>query len=119
MRTRRNLTAREIPQKGNVRTVGVVYSFSDTRSDSFFGDSLFSKETNSRPEAGMPTLPSLTMSLAPMSRPLASLPVQCTYATDKRERTPPAGLPHCVGGGERGTLCGRNGWRALVKEARR
>jgi hypothetical protein len=45
------------------------YSFSDTGSDSFFGDSLFSKETNSRPEAGMPTLPSLTISLAPMSRP--------------------------------------------------
>jgi len=59
----------EIPRKGNVRTVGAVYSFSDTGSDSFFGDSLFSKETNSRPEAGIPTLPSLTISLAPMSRP--------------------------------------------------
>ena len=33
------------------------YSLSDTGSDSFLGDCLFSKEISFRPEAGTPTLP--------------------------------------------------------------
>src|SRR5258708_10519565 len=49
------------------------YSFSDTGSDSFFGDFLSNKETSSRPEAGMPTLPSRTISLAVGLRPYSFL----------------------------------------------
>ena len=45
------------------------YSFSDTGSDSFFGDFLSSREINSRPEAGTPTLPSRTICLALRARP--------------------------------------------------
>ncbi len=45
------------------------YSFSDTGSDSFFGDFRSNKETSSRPEAGTPTLPSRTISLALRLRP--------------------------------------------------
>ena len=45
------------------------YSFSDTGSDSFFGDFLSNGEINSRPEGGTPTLPSRTISLALRLRP--------------------------------------------------
>ena len=46
-----------------------LYSLSDTGSDSFLGDCLSNKEINSWPEAGMPTLPWRTISLALRSRP--------------------------------------------------
>jgi hypothetical protein len=41
----------QIPPRGG-------YSFSDTGSDSFFGDFLSNEEINSRPAAGTLTLPS-------------------------------------------------------------
>jgi len=47
----------------------VCYSFSDTGSDSFFGDVLFKSEMNSLPAAGIPTLPSRTISFALRLRP--------------------------------------------------
>jgi len=49
--------------------VEVPYSLSDTGSDSFLGDRLSNKATNSRPEEGIPTLPWRTISLALRSRP--------------------------------------------------
>jgi hypothetical protein len=49
------------------------YSFRDAGSDSFFGDFLSHKETSSRPEAGTPTLPSRTISLAVRFRPYSFL----------------------------------------------
>jgi len=51
------------------RSVLADYSFSDTGSDSFFGDFLSNREINSRPEGGTPTLPSQTISLALRLRP--------------------------------------------------
>ncbi len=64
---RRNL--RLIPGLTHHTVFARAYSCSDLGSDSFFGDFLFNKEINSRPEAGTPTLPSRTISLALRSRP--------------------------------------------------
>jgi len=46
-----------------------TYSCNDLGSDSFFGDTLSSNATNSRPEAGTLTLPWRTISLALSLRP--------------------------------------------------
>jgi len=51
------------------RACPTTYSFSDTGSDWFFGDTLSSNATNSRPEAGTLTLPWRTISLALRLRP--------------------------------------------------
>ena len=48
---------------------GLTYSRSDTGSDSFFGDCLFRRDTNSRADAGTPALPSRTISFAVRLRP--------------------------------------------------
>lgn len=45
------------------------YSFSDTGSDSFFGEVLFKRAIHSLPAAGIPTLPSRTISFALRLRP--------------------------------------------------
>jgi hypothetical protein len=47
----------------------LTYSRSDTGSESFFGDCLFRRDTNSRPHAGTPALPSRTISFAVRLRP--------------------------------------------------
>ncbi len=59
----------ELPRSGAIASAKDAYSFSDTGSDSFLGDCLSNSETNSRPEAGVPTLPWRTISLALRSRP--------------------------------------------------
>ncbi len=54
---------------GGIASCAVGYSFRDTGSDSFFGDFLSNRKISSRPEAGTPTLPSRTISLALRLRP--------------------------------------------------
>ena len=48
---------------------GWAYSFSETGSDSFFGEVLSNNDTHSLPAAGTPTFPSRTISLALRLRP--------------------------------------------------
>src|SRR5262249_3289621 len=49
------------------------YSFNETGSDSFFGEFLFNRATNSVPAAGTPTLPWRTISFALRLRPYSFL----------------------------------------------